>query len=297
MGDERARCAACGVVYPRRDGIWRLLDATASGRQQPLINAYRKVRDAEGWGGDGADCYRALPFADLTGRRPELWRIRAASFRTLLRRVVVRLERRHRRSLLILDLGAGNGWLSGRLAARGHNVAAVDLLDDVRDGLGAYRAYPTVFTPVQADFDRLPLSTGEADLVVFNASLHYAADAGETLAEARRVLRPDGVIAVVDTPFYRDRGAGVAMVHERGVRFARDFGIDVRKLEVEGFFTLPRLTELAQRLGLRLTAWRNPTWWRMRARAILAVWRGGRETATFPVVGFSPADAGRGRLP
>ncbi len=59
--------------------------------------------------------------------------------------------------LRILDLGAGNGWLSNRLAQRGHSLLAVDLLTNPEDGLGAFTNYETLFTPVQAEYDRLPL--------------------------------------------------------------------------------------------------------------------------------------------
>ena len=39
----------------------------------------------------------------------------------------------------VLDVGAGNSWLSHRLASFGHQVVAVDRLDDELDGLGAWR--------------------------------------------------------------------------------------------------------------------------------------------------------------
>ena len=47
------------------------------------------------------------------------------------------LPERTERALRILDLGAGNGWMSYRLALQGHLPIAVDLLTNDRDGLGA----------------------------------------------------------------------------------------------------------------------------------------------------------------
>src|SRR6266851_1452104 len=107
-----------------------------------FVREYRTVRRAEGWGSHDPAYYRALPFRDLTGRFPGIWRIRARSFSTFMKHVVHPLEvQRHTTALRVLDLGAGCGWLAYRLAQRGHWVAALDLLDDPFDGLGAVRHY------------------------------------------------------------------------------------------------------------------------------------------------------------
>src|SRR5690242_17370301 len=96
---------------------------------------YRAVRRAEGWGSADPSYYRALPYRDLTGRFPEIWRMRARSFDVFVLEVLRPLEQR-RGVLDVADLGAGSAWLSHRLAQRGHHVIAVDLLDDPFDGLG-----------------------------------------------------------------------------------------------------------------------------------------------------------------
>ena len=59
-------------------------------------------------------------------------------------------------ALDILDIGAGNGWLSNRLAQKGHRPVAVDIFTDGLDGLGAARHYGMSFPLVEAEFDRLP---------------------------------------------------------------------------------------------------------------------------------------------
>jgi len=53
----------------------------------------------------------------------------------------------------------GRQWLGFpyQLARRKHLVAAIDLLTNTKDGLGAYVHYDASFTPIQADFDALPL--------------------------------------------------------------------------------------------------------------------------------------------
>src|SRR5690349_10617608 len=117
---------------------------------------YRAVRRAEGWGSADPSYYRALPYQDLTARFPEIWRIRACSFDVFVANVLRPIEQRQG-SLDVVDLGAGSAWLSYRLSQRGHRVAAVDLLDDALDGLGAIRSYAPKVRPIVAEFDRLPL--------------------------------------------------------------------------------------------------------------------------------------------
>src|SRR5580704_17322032 len=100
----------------------------------------------------------------------------------------------------ILDVGAECGWMSYRLALRGHRTVAVDLLADDREGLGAARHYLTRahFLRFNADFDRLPFANSTFDTVIFNASVHYSANYLRTFAEVGRCLRPGGRIVILD---------------------------------------------------------------------------------------------------
>lgn len=284
-GDGVARCPAEGDRFTREGGIWRFLLPERAPRFARFMEEYSAVRRAEGRGDDDPSYYRALPFADLTGRFRDDWRIRAVSYQALVDRTLPPLEvQRPGQPLRILDLGAGNGWLSYRLARRGHAVAAVDLRTDPYDGLSAYVHYDAVFTPVQAEFDRLPFADDQADLAIFNASLHYSPDYAATLREALRVLRPDGRIVILDSPVYRDAGSGEQMLRERAADFTRRFGFPSNSLPSEGYLTAARLDGLAAALGLR---WRiDEPWydWRWALRPWLARLRGRREPARFLLI-------------
>ncbi len=251
-------------------------------------STYRTVRDAEGWGCDDPAYYRALPYADRSGRHSDIWRIRAKSFEVFSSRILAPLEASG--PLAIADLGAGNGWLANRLTQRGHAVAAVDLDDDPRDGLGAHRHYrphadrpgAPPFPAVQGSFDRLPWGSSTFDLVLFDGTLHYSRDYEATLREALRVLRPTGSIAVLDSPFYRDTETGEAMVRERSRGFQVRHGVESERNEA--FLTPARLRELGAALGIR---WRTSRPW-YGARWALRPWvnrlRGRRQPARFYVV-------------
>ena len=246
---------------------------------------YRTVRRAEGWGSRDADYYRALPYQDLTGRFEAIWRIRARSFDTFLRRVVLPLEAGQR--LRILDLGAGSGWLAYRLQRRGHWVMAIDVLDDPLDGLGATRYYAAgaALRPVVAEFDHLPLQADTSvDLVVFNASLHYSTDYCRTLQESLRVLEPRGTLVILDSPMYSDPTSGLRMVQEREARFLATYGFASNAVAHQHFLTPERLARVGAELGIQ---WRSYL-----PRLDLRAWvsrrlnglRARREPARFPVI-------------
>jgi SAM-dependent methyltransferase len=245
---------------------------------------YRTVRRAEGWGSQDGAYYRALPYNDLTGRFPGIWRIRARSYTTFIRQVIEPLEASSAPHLKVLDLGAGCGWLGHRLAQRGHRVAAIDLLDDPLDGLGATRHYATDLLPLVAEYDHLPFASRVVDLVVFNASLHYSTDYAATLREALRVLRPRGTLAILDSPMYSDPTSGERMVQERRARFLATYGFASDALPSEHFLTSARLATLASDLGLEWQVHRPVLDWRSWLGRTVGGIRARREPARFPVI-------------
>jgi SAM-dependent methyltransferase len=245
---------------------------------------YRTVRRAEGWGSHNGAYYRALPFRDLTGRFPGIWRIRARSYETFVHRVLEPLENQVSRSLRILDIGAGCGWLAYRLALRGHHVIAMDLLDDPLDGLGARKHYEAGFAAVLAEYDRLPLDCEQMDLVVFNASLHYSTDYAATLRETLRVLRKRGTLVILDSPTYTDPTSGARMVQERRTRFLATYGFASDALPSEHFLTTARLHALASDLGLAWQVHVPDLDWRSALGRAIGGLRARREPARFPVI-------------
>jgi SAM-dependent methyltransferase len=177
--------------------------------------AYAEQRAAEGRGRQSL----SLPYL-REGPLAKQWAVRARSFDALARFVARARPRR------VLDLGAGNGWLSYRLALAGITSVAVDMRDDDVDGLGAATCFLEQpfgrFERIGASFEALPLESGSFDMAIFNASLHYAIDLDAVLAEARRVVRPGGHLVVLDSPFYALERDGEAMVREKKASGAYD---------------------------------------------------------------------------
>lgn len=282
---DEMRCPRDGLRFKRVEGIWRFLLPEREAHYGKFVREYEIVRRAEGRGAGDPAYYRALPYQDLSGRMRADWQIRAASFDLFLAEVLAPLEK-DSPPLRILDLGAGNGWLSARLAQRGHAVAAVDLISNDFDGLGCYRYYETVFTPVQAEFERLPFAAGAADLLVFNASLHYAVDIGTTLRAALRVLGPgqSSRLVILDSPVYRDAASGAQMVREREAQFEQRYGFPSNALASENYLTYVRLHELERELGLSWQLLTPAYGLRWALRPLKARLLGRREPASFHVI-------------
>lgn len=284
---DELRCPADGLRFQRLRGIWRFLLPGRLPHYEKFMREYETIRRAEGRGADGPAYYRALPYQDLSGRTcgttPHGWKIRAASFDAFLAKVLAPLEQTSR-SLRILDLGAGNGWLSARLAGRGHAVAAVDLMTNDFDGLGCYRYYDSAFTPVQAEFDRLPFPDHSAHLIIFNAALHYSVSILGTLEEALRVLTPAGRLVILDSPVYKNAASGAQMVSEREGLFMKQYGFPSDALPSENYLTYKYLDELGPRLNIHwqiITPYYGLRWALKPLRAKLL---GQREPAKFHVV-------------
>jgi SAM-dependent methyltransferase len=229
--------------------------------------------------------FRSLPDVSEDDPHRDIWRRRASSLQVLLERVVTPARRLLARPLIVVDVGAGNCWLSHRLATSGDMVVAIDISDDRLNGLGAVEWYEPIagVLPILAEFDALPLVDGCADLVIFNASLHYSTDSLCTMREALRVLRRGGSLVVMDSPFYRDSASGAAMVREREDSFRRKYGFASNSIPAEHFLTPARVEMLEAALGLSWESWPTEPLPVVVARQWRARLRGRREPASMPL--------------
>jgi ubiquinone/menaquinone biosynthesis C-methylase UbiE len=281
---DRLTCPHDGLEFWQVDGIWRFLLPESEAHYGRFLKDYETIRRAEGRGSASAEYYRALPFKDLSGQFVGDWRIRTRSYQVLVNTVLTRLQIPLERGLKILDLGAGNGWLSNRLSAQGDRVIAVDLSVDEQDGLGAWKQYEHPFTPVQAEFNHLPVMDRFADAVIFNASFHYSENYAETLREALRVLSHRGLIVIMDSPVYRRGEAGEKMVAEREAQFKEKYGFASDQLESENYLTYQRLDDLGRELHIawkRITPFYGLGW---ALRPVIAALLRRREPAKFHLI-------------
>jgi ubiquinone/menaquinone biosynthesis C-methylase UbiE len=271
----------------KEGGIWKTLSRASEEHFDRFMREYQAVRAAEGRGSEDPKYYLALPYRDLSGRNQSQWTIRSKSFRYLERSILPSLETTHRDGMKVLDLGAGNGWMSYRLALRGHQPVAVDLLTNDQDGLGAAvhfkQKLPMLFECVQAELKSLPFADKQFDVAIFNASFHYSEDYEETLGEAIRCLVPGGPIIIADTAWYSRTESGELMVAERQSSFLNRYGFLSDGIKSLEYLTDERLSALERRFGLRWQVHAPFYGVRWAARPLLAKLKGDREPSRFRI--------------
>jgi len=239
-----------------------------------FLDDYSTIRNAEGRGSTDREYYRALPYRDLSGKNSEQWRIRACTYKYFESNLL------ERKGLDILDLGAGNGWMSYRLTQRGDRPVAVDIFTDQQDGLAAAQEFGA-FPAVEAEFDHLPFGDGQFDLAVFNSSFHYSTDYRATLREARRCLKPSGQIVILDTPLYKLREHGERMRTERHEFFKSKYGFPSDSVPSLEFLYESQLSELSRELRLRWQIYRPWYGWKWHSRPWKARLLGKRPPSQF----------------
>jgi SAM-dependent methyltransferase len=280
-------CKNCGAILAQEHEVWIALPKHRRTYFQEFLSDYEAIRKAEGRGSEQPEFYIGLPYTDRTGNHSREWEIRGRTYRHIERKIVPDILGNMPSALTILDLGAGNGWLSHRLAGLGHKPVAVDLQTNSFDGLGAtihYRhSLPMLFPRFQAELDHLPFAEGQFDCAVFNASFHYSENYDRTLAEAIRCLRPGGTIVIADSPTYSRDEAGEQMLRERRNSFQKRFGFASDRLASCEYLTKEKLLSLEAKHDLR---WKTHDVWygaRWACRPVVAKLKRRREPSQFRI--------------
>lgn len=250
---EALECPHCGFQMRVSDGIVHALPPDSEAHYAQFVRDYESIRAAEGRGSEDDNFYLGLPYTDSTGRNQDQWRIRARSFDYLLNHVLkTHPEIEGGR---ILDLGAGNCWMSFRLSLAGYSPFAVDLLTNSNDGLRAAEHYrkhlPTLFPRIQADFTALPFQDEQFDAAIFNASFHYVENDEAALRDSLRCVRSGGFVIICDTPWYSSEESGNRMVCERRSTFLQRYGTASDSIVSVEYLTNDRLRYLEKQLGIK----------------------------------------------
>ena len=248
-------CPLCRFRMEVGCGIVHALPPEQVAHYAQFMEDYERIRATEGRGSEDEDFYLSLPYKDVSERNSQQWQIRARSYNYLIEHVLKKnLQDGCGR---ILDLGAGNCWMSYRLALAGYQPVAVDLLIGDRDGLGAaahYKKYlPKIFPRFQAELTRLPFQDGQYDAVIFNGSFHYSEDYGATLREAFRCVKYGGMVIISDTPWYSREESGRQMVSERRADFIKRYGTPSNSIRSIEYLTDERLRTLEEQLSIQWT--------------------------------------------
>jgi SAM-dependent methyltransferase len=93
----------------------------------------------------------------------------------------------------ILDLGCANGWNMSRFGQYGRSTIGLDM---VLERVKLAQAHGPALVASGLD---VPLTSESCDVVYIQHVLHHIGDVERALREARRVLRPGGVLFLVET--------------------------------------------------------------------------------------------------
>ena len=117
----------------------------------------------------------------------------------------------------LLDIGTGTGRMAELFAARASHVTAFDKSPEMlRIARARLQHLPAGQVSLeQGDFAALPFGPALFDTVLFHQVLHYAQMPETVLAEAARVTRPGGRIAIVDFAAHDREELRVAHAHAR----------------------------------------------------------------------------------
>jgi SAM-dependent methyltransferase len=261
------------------NGVYRLLPEERRREILPFLEMYQRVRRDEGW-----RARPGLPDPANDARHADIWKIRAASFR---RAMDMALRTLAPGTWRVLEVGAGCCWASMRLLERGHRAAAIDVNLDPDDGLvAAGRISPLAehLPRAEAEMEALPFEPATFDLVLATGALHYTSRLARTLVELRRVTRRGGALLVWDSPTYRRREDGEAMVAQRMRRHRDRYGVVVPREGESGYLVLGELADLFGSAGWSLEVHGWPGRLREAARDVVEKARAGRRTARFPLL-------------
>ncbi|MEQ1497537.1 MAG: metalloregulator ArsR/SmtB family transcription factor [Novosphingobium sp.] len=117
----------------------------------------------------------------------------------------------------LLDIGTGTGRIAQLLSPHSRSVTGLDNSPEMlRLARARLQHLPADrLDLVQGDFSGLPFADASFDTAVFHQVLHYAQAPEAALAEAARVTRPGGTIAVVDFAAHDREELRTAHAHAR----------------------------------------------------------------------------------
>ena len=194
-----------------KDGIYILSEIN-----NEFESIYLKVREKENRIYSDSEL-RKLPFASDNNPHKKEWGLRAKSFL----RLKIYLGKK-KGSLNILDLGCGNGWLSGQLSKIfNYKFYCLDVnYTELKQGNAAFNIEKIKF--IYADIFNSDIPKNTFDIIILNAAVQYFLNIKKLVSQLLTLLKETGEIHFIDPPFYSK--SEVENARERTVEYYRSLG-------------------------------------------------------------------------
>lgn len=170
---------------------------SSSGGDPALESSYLKVRKKEGRIFND-ELVRKLPLIDKTDKYFKEWELRLIAAMRLHKYLLDK-----RRSLKILDIGCGNGWMSNLMT---------EVFESLVFGIDVNRLELEQASRLFGNKNRLhfayhnilkePFPERDFDVILLAATIQYFPDLSNTLSELLNYLSPHGEIHIIDSPVY-----------------------------------------------------------------------------------------------
>lgn len=130
------------------------------------------------------------------------WMIRRDSYERLIKYLVAK-----EKSLNILEVGSGNGWLSAKLATiPGSNVLGLEI--NICELNQAIRVFNRVSNLAfkKCDISKDVLTENNFDIILFAATIQYFSSFELIINKSLDLLKEDGELHIIDSHFYDKTG-------------------------------------------------------------------------------------------
>ena len=140
---------------------------------------------------------RRLPEIELSHPHCLEWKLRKNSLRKLLNYL------NKRKINMVLDVGCGNGWMSGHLAECTSNVAAIDRNEvELKQAARVFANHKNIKF-IYGDVLNNPFQQEKLfDLVFLSSSIQYFPDLSKLIRSLQNILSTEGEIHIIDSHLY-----------------------------------------------------------------------------------------------
>lgn len=177
--------------YPKAYNLYQL-----TSKQEDFEKAYLAARTLE-FRLYSDEIVRQLPYLDSKHPQVQEWTLRQAN----TKRVLTQLAKLPKEAK-VLDLGCGNGWFTGRIAAScpakvlGADINERELIQaaSLFASDHCHFAYGDIFSGVWPN--------QYFDVIVLNSCIQYFPSLPDLIKRLQDLLTPSGVIHILDSPIY-----------------------------------------------------------------------------------------------